>query len=271
MMIGFAWIACDSTASAQGQLEVDLELILAVDVSRSMDGDEHRLQRDGYVAAFRHPDLLQAIKSGAFGRIAVVYFEWAGSRHQSVAVPWTIVGNGAEAEAFADALASQPILPEAGTSISASLLFAERIFAVSGTRGQRRAIDISGDGANNDGPPVEPVRQRLIAKGVTINGLPIELALGGAGDLTDYYERHVVGGPRAFAITVGDKAELAAAIHRKLVLEIAWLPTPPVGESFFSADGAPSRPYGRQGHGGSWQTRSVTNSLQMNSDRRLAP
>ena len=260
-----------SAASAGDLLDVDLELVLAVDVSRSIGVDEHQLQRDGYVAAFRHPDLLQAIKSGPFGRIAVVYFEWAGKRHQSVAVPWTIVGDASDANAFADALASQPILPEAGTSISASLVFAERIFAVSGTQSQRRAIDISGDGANNDGPPVEPVRQRLIAKGVTINGLPIDLAIGGVGDLTDYYERHIVGGPRAFAITVDDQSRFADSIRRKLVLEIAWLPTPPVPMSLVSADGAPSRPYGRQGHGGSWQIRSVTNSLQMNSDRRLTP
>ena len=199
MLIGFG-LACvvgDSVAQAEGQPEVDLELILAVDVSRSIDGDEHRLQREGYVAAFRHPNLLRAIRSGPIGRIAVVYFEWARKRHQSVAVPWTIVGDAGDANAFADALASQPILPEAGTSISASLMFDERIFAVSGTRGLRRAIDISGDGANNDGPAVEPVRQRLMASGVTINGLPIDLALDGAGDVTDYYERHVVGGHQA--------------------------------------------------------------------------
>jgi hypothetical protein len=209
-------------------VEVDLELILAVDVSRSIDGDEHRLQREGYVAAFRHPDLLRAIRSGPIGRIAVVYFEWAGKRHQSVAVPWTILGDGNDVEAFADALAAQPILPEAGTSISASLMFAERIFDVSGARGLRRAIDISGDGVNNDGPALEPVRQRLIANGITINGLPIALGPEGVDDLAGYYERCIIGGPGAFAIAVGDKTEFAAAIRRKLVLEIAWLPTPPV-------------------------------------------
>ena len=210
-----------SAASAGDLVDVDLELILAVDVSRSIGVDEHQLQRDGYVAAFRHPDLLQAIKSGPFGRIAVVYFEWAGSRHQSVAVPWTIIGNGAEAEAFADALAAQPILPEAGTSISASLMFAERIFAVSGTRGQRRAIDISGDGANNDGPPLRPVRQRIIAAGISINGLPIGPGDDGRDDPTDFYEHCVVGGPGAFVVTVGTRFQFVDAIRRKLVQEIA--------------------------------------------------
>ena len=243
-------------------VEVDLELILAVDVSRSIDGDEHRLQREGYVAAFRHPDLLRAIRSGPIGRIAVVYFEWAGKRHQSVAVPWTVLGDGNDAEAFADALAAQPILPEAGTSISASLMFAERIFDVSGARGLRRAIDISGDGVNNDGPALAEVRQRLIANGITINGLPIDLGPEGVGDLTDYFECCIVGGPGAFAIAVGDKTELAAAIRRKLVLEIAWLPTPPVPVSFVSADGVWNRPCGRQWHSGSRQTRSADNSLQ---------
>ena len=125
----------------------------------------------------------KAIKSGPSGRIAVVYYEWAGSRHQSVAVPWTIVGSVEDANAFANALSAQPILPEAGTSISASLVFAERLFPVSGARGLRRAIDISGDGPNNDGPPVAPVRSRIVAKGITINGLPIEL-MGAQGSPT---------------------------------------------------------------------------------------
>jgi hypothetical protein len=252
-----------SAASAGDLLDVDLELILAVDVSRSIDGDEHRLQREGYVAAFRHPDLLQAIKSGPFGRIAVVYFEWAGSRHQSVVVPWSILSDNHDLEAFAGDLEAQPILPEAGTSISSALMFAERIFTVSGVRGLRRAIDVSGDGPNNDGPAIEPVRRRLIADGVAINGLPIKTGSGGGrGDLTDYFARSVIGGPRAFAITVDDKSRFADSIRRKLVLEIGWLPTPPVPVSFVSADGASNRPNGRQRHGGGRQTRSAYNSLQ---------
>lgn len=211
--------------AADAIVEVDLELVLAVDVSRSIDGDEHILQRQGYVAAFRHPDIVRAIESGPFGRIAVVYYEWAGQAHQSVAVPWTVIGGRSDAEAFADELAAQPILPEAGTSISASLAFAERIFSASGAHGLRRAIDISGDGANNDGPPVASVRDRLIAAGVTINGLPIER--GGRAELTDYYDQSVIGGPGAFTITVEDQSQFAEAVRRKLVLEIAWR-LPPV-------------------------------------------
>lgn len=219
-------IACVTAnpAAMAEPLEVDLELILAVDVSRSIDYDEHILQRQGYIAAFRHHDLMRAIESGPFGRIAVVYYEWAGPAHQSVAVPWSVIDDRPDAEAFADKLAAQPILPEAGTSISASLAFAERLFPVSGVHGLRRAIDISGDGANNDGPPVASVRSRLIAQGVTINGLPIER--DGRTEVTDYYEQSVIGGPGAFTITVGDQSQFAEAIRRKLVLEIAWrMPT----------------------------------------------
>jgi hypothetical protein len=210
----------DTAAAADTLVEVDLELVLAVDVSSSIDHDEHILQRQGYVAAFRHPDIVRAIESGPFGRIAVVYYEWAGPAHQSVAVPWTVIDDQVGAEAFADKLAAQPILPEAGTSISASLAFAERLFPVSGAHGLRRAIDISGDGANNDGPAVASVRGRLIAKRITINGLPIER--GGRAGITDYYEQCVIGGPGAFTITVEDQSQFAEAIRRKLTLEIAW-------------------------------------------------
>ena len=210
-------------ASASMTLPVDLALVLAVDVSSSIDRVEQRVEREGYVDAFRDPEILRAIRSGPLGRIAVIYFEWAGSLHQSVAVPWTIIESGADAEAFASSLAGQPILPEAGTSISASLAFAARLFPVSGTRPLRRAIDISGDGVNNDGPPVAFPRNALIAEGVTINGLPIEL--GGRSDISDYYKRSVIGGPGSFALTVERSADVVNAIRHKLILEIAWRPT----------------------------------------------
>jgi hypothetical protein len=219
-------------AEVEPNLPVDLALVLAVDVSRSIDPQEQDVQRQGYVAAFRDADILRAIKSGPNGRIAVVYFEWAGSRHQSVAVSWTTIENRADAEAFADNLSAQPILPEAGTSISASLAFAGRLFPVSGTQPLRRTIDISGDGTNNDGPPVEPVRNGLVAEGVTINGLAIDLS--GRSELSDYYKRSVIGGPNAFAITVERNSDVAKAIRRKLVLEIAW-PEPAASSAAASA------------------------------------
>jgi Protein of unknown function (DUF1194) len=216
--------------------EVDVELILAVDVSRSMDADELRLQREGYVTAFHDPGVVDAIRSGAIGKIAVMYFEWAGSPYQSVAVPWTVIGDREDADAFANELAARPILTEAGTSIRGCLHFAEQLFVVSGTIGLRRTIDVSGDGVNNDGSPLATVRDRLIAEGITINGLPIEL--GGRSEVTDYYEQSVVGGPGAFTIMVDDRSKFAEAIRRKLILEIATL-RPKV----FLAAYAPPVPY----------------------------
>jgi hypothetical protein len=232
MGLGFGCIAGGGAARAEPLLEVDLQLVLAVDVSHSMDGEEHRIQRDGYVAAFRHPDIVRAIESGPLGRIAVAYFEWAGPRHQSVAVPWTVLAGREDANAFADALAAQPIMPEAGTSISAALQFAERIFAVGGATGLRRAVDVSGDGPNNAGPPLAPMRDRLVGAGITINGLPIAVAAPRRSDVAAYYERWVVGGPGAFTVAVGEISSLAEAILRKLVREIAArepAPEPPAG------------------------------------------
>lgn len=216
-------------ASAAQDVDVDLELVLAVDVSRSMDHDEQELQRDGYVAAFRHPEVLAAIGSGALGRIAVTYVEWAGPYYQTVIVPWTILGGPADAVAFADALAEAPITRERGTSISGGLFHAGASFESNGARGYRRAVDVSGDGPNNAGLPVLEARAALVADGITINGLPILLRQPGLSaysipDLDVYYENCVIGGPGAFMITVTEIKHLEAAIRRKLVLEIAGLP-----------------------------------------------
>lgn len=218
-----------ATAPAAAAVDVDLELVLAVDISRSMDLDEQQLQRIGYVEALRHPEVMAAIQSGAVGRIAVTYVEWAGPFHQAMVVPWAIVSSPAEADAFAARVAAAPLVRERGTSISQGLDFAAGLFAESGARGLRRAIDVSGDGPNNMGLPVVPVRDRIVAEGITINGLPIMLKAGsGYGpynipNLDIYYEDCVIGGPGAFMITVDDPARFAIAIRRKLVLEIAGM------------------------------------------------
>ena len=162
-------------APAANLVEVDLELILAVDVSRSMDVDEQRLQRDGYVKAFRHPEVIRAITEGQHGRIAVTYVEWAGTEFHSVLAPWAIIAGRQDAEAFADKLAAAPYSRESATSISSALLFATGRFELSGARGDRRVIDISGDGANDMGMPVETTRDWVVRQGITINGLPIML------------------------------------------------------------------------------------------------
>jgi hypothetical protein len=215
---------------AAADVDVDLELVLAVDISRSMDYGELELQRHGYIAAFRHREVVAAIASGPHGRISVTYVEWAGPESQFVVVPWTIVADVADAAAFAGRLAAEPIQRERGTSISGSLAFAAAQFPASGATGLRRAIDVSGDGPNNMGLPVVPTRDTIVGQGITINGLPILLrpSFGSSAfnipDLDIYYEDCVIGGPGAFMITVDDPARFELAIRRKLVLEIAGLP-----------------------------------------------
>ena len=213
-----------------GLAEVDLQLILAVDVSPSMSNVEQRVQRDGYVDAFRHADIAMAIKSGERGRIAVLYLEWAGPGQQTVIVPWTIVESREDALALADRLAALPLTEGRGTSISGALSAANDLLAKSGLRSPRRVIDVSGDGPNNAGAPLDPIRQVLLAEGVTINGLPIALARIGGTDgfarydrskLESYFESCVIGGPDAFAIGVTEAAMFATAVRRKLVREIS--------------------------------------------------
>ena len=212
--------------------DVDLELVLAVDVSGSMDIEEQRVQRDGYVAAFRHPDVLRAITSGPYGRIAVTYMEWAGTGSYVQTVSWRVLAGEDDARAFADELAAAPIRGGRRTSISRALAFAMVLMrAHPVNQYARRAIDISGDGPNNDGPPVVPMRDRVLKEGIVINGLPIlirpsTLANGTvAFDLDQYYEACVMGGPGSFMITVTDVADFEAAIRRKLILEIAGVET----------------------------------------------
>jgi hypothetical protein len=221
------------TVSGAGTLasqEVDLELVLAIDVSRSIDAEEAQLQRDGYVSAFRHSEVIDAIRSGPAGRIAVTYIEWAGPAFQGVVVPWTVIGNAEDAEAFATQLAAAPISREFGTSISLGLTFAAGQFGGSELTSARRVIDVSGDGPNNTGPPVTEVRDRIVAEGITINGLPVLLKEAttvspyGIPDLDIYYEDCVIGGAGAFMIPVADLAEFDKAVRRKLVLEISVAP-----------------------------------------------
>jgi Protein of unknown function (DUF1194) len=210
-------------------LDVDLQLVLAVDVSRSMDVDEQRLQRDGYFAAFRHPDVLQAIADGALGRIAVSYVEWAGPGYNRIVGPWTVIASPADAEKFAAKLAAASFSHETGTSISSGLAFAAYLLEESGFNSVRQAIDVSGDGPNNAGMRVVPARDAVVSRGITINGLPIILKTGSfspfnIANLGEYYRECVIGGPGAFMVTVADVTEFERAIRQKLVLEISGLP-----------------------------------------------
>jgi hypothetical protein len=209
------------------QVEVDLELVLAVDVSRSMDFEEQKLQRAGYVEAFRHPEVIAAIGRGLTGRIAVTYLEWAGVGLQYHRIDWRLIDGADSAHAFADELAATPIARERRTSISAGLITAAGLLAASPFSAVREVIDVSGDGPNNEGLPVLQARQAVLARGVTINGLPIMVRPGGGfydvHELDVYYENCVIGGPAAFLLTVESPDRFATAIRRKLVLEIAGL------------------------------------------------
>lgn len=210
-------------------LAVDLELVLAVDVSRSMDEEEQRIQRDGYADAFRHPDVLDAIRAGRHARIAVAYLEWAGTGHTYMSVPWMLVDGEEAANVFAARLAAVPLRAESRTSISGGLAYSAAQFDGNGFRGIRQVIDISGDGPNNMGEPVEPVRDGIVARGIVINGLPLILrpsVMSGfrePGELARYYEDCVIGGLGSFLISVVDKKEFPDAIRRKLILEMAGL------------------------------------------------
>jgi hypothetical protein len=205
---------------------VDVEVVLAVDVSYSMDPEEQALQREGYMAALSSREFLQALKQGAHGRIALTYFEWAGTNHQQIIVPWRLIDGPEAADGFAADIGRARYTRASRTSISGALSFAAPLFEGSGFHGQRRVIDVSGDGVNNSGPPVTVVRDEVLGKGITINGLPILLKRPNPStldidNLDVYYEDCVIGGPGAFVIPIQAREQFAEAIRTKLVLEIA--------------------------------------------------
>ena len=218
-----------SGLETSAQTPVDVELVLAVDMSQSMDAGEHELQRSGYVAALLHPDVLRAIRDGIHGRVAITYVEWGGPSAQALRVPWTVIEDEASARGFVEALAATPIRTIRGTSISAALAFAATLFEGNGYHGFRRVIDVSGDGPNSSGEPVAPTRDAVLEQGLIVNGLPIMLrepdhTPWSIPDLDIYYADCVIGGPGSFVLPVDDAAQLADAIRQKLVLEIAGAP-----------------------------------------------
>jgi hypothetical protein len=205
---------------------VDVEVVLAVDVSYSMDPDEQQLQREGYMAAITSRDFLQAVKQGMNGRISLTYVEWAGSHHQQIIVPWRLIDGPETADAFAADIGRARYTRASRTSISSALLFAAPLFDGSGYRGVRRVIDVSGDGVNNNGPVITVARDEVLAKGITINGLPVMLKRPNIStldidQLDVYYEDCVIGGPGSFVIPIKERDQFKEAIRTKLVLEIA--------------------------------------------------
>jgi hypothetical protein len=226
-------IACGGAGVAAAEVEVDLELALAIDVSGSVDEEEALLQRSGYIAAFRHPSVVEAIRNGPLGRIAVSYYEWAGFGHMKIIVPWMVISDKASADAFAASLQLEPPETARRTAIAAAITFGASHFDNSGFAGRRRVLDISGDGPNNWGESVTVARDRAIARGITINGLPIVnerptfSGLPPMRDLDLYYRDCVIGGPGAFYIAARDFKDFGRAILRKLILEIAGLQPAP--------------------------------------------
>lgn len=215
-----------------GKLEVDLELLLAVDISGSIDAEEARLQREGYAKAIADPQVVKAIRAGLLGRIAVAYFEWSDSYVQNEVMDWMVISDQASADAAGRALLAAPIRTARRTSITGALNFSLPRFAASPYTGQRRVLDISGDGPNNDGGPVDLARERVLAAGITINGLPIindkpnTWGFPVLPDLDRYYEGCVTGGPGSFVVVAEDFRTFGEAVRRKLILEIASRPVP---------------------------------------------
>lgn len=208
-------------AGAQ-DIAVDVELVLAVDVSYSMDQKEQRVQRAGYVEALQDPLVIGAIMSGPLRRIAVTYVEWGGSAVQTV--PWTVIDSPASATRFAETLRLKPMRRIPFTSISDTIAFARRLIRSNAFQAKRSVIDISGDGPNNYGAPAPVARDAALREGITIDGLPIMLERASSAptipDIDAYYRHCVIGGPGAFLLPVRRLDEFADTIRAKLVTEI---------------------------------------------------
>jgi hypothetical protein len=210
----------------QGDIEVDVELIFAIDISYSMDYDELKLQREGYVQALTSQEFLSALKQGTNGKVAVTLVEWAGENDQRIVTPWRLIDGPASAQAVSAEMAAAPVRRAFRTSISGALLFSAPLFDRNGFRGIRRVIDVSGDGTNNQGPLVALTRDDVVARGIVINGLPIMLKEPQPGsidikDLDIYYEDCVIGGPGAFVVPIREREKFKEAIRTKMVLDIA--------------------------------------------------
>lgn len=217
-------LASGGSAAAQ-DMQVDLEIVLAVDVSRPKNAAEAKLQRDGYVAALSDPAFVSAIEAGMLGRIAVTYVEWARQFSQRPAVDWQVIDSAQAALAFAKNLGENAPGSARGTSISGVLDFGAALLRANVYDGLRKVIDVSGDGANNVGRPVLDARRDAIEAGITINGLPILVpGAGTISNLDDYYADCVIGGPGTFSLPARGMEESALAIRRKLILEVSGAP-----------------------------------------------
>lgn len=215
-------------ASAADEEVVDLELVLLADATGSIDTAEIKFQREGYASAITDPQVIDAITGGLHGKIAITYVEWGDSSSQQVVVPWTVISDAASAQKIAGVLRSTPRLAFGSNAIGSALFKGMQLLETNKYKGLRRVIDLSADSANNwNGPPIAAVREVVTAKGITINGLAIlcrDLECGGRPviyNLEEAFQREIIGGPGAFVVTAGDMKSFAAAVKRKLILEIA--------------------------------------------------
>lgn len=226
MGFALAFLAVLAPGLSAKEKPVDLELLLAVDVSGSVDAEEARLQREGYLGALRNPEVIAAIKSGMLGRIALSYVEWAGLGWYKVIVDWTEIHDEASAAAFAKKLAAAPIVTAHRTSVSDAIDLSVPRFTGNGFEGTRRILDVSGDGSNNYGRLVTDARDDAVAAGITVNGLPIVTDQTNAKyptipDIDLFYRDCVIGGPGAFHVVANGFEDFNRAVRKKLILEIA--------------------------------------------------
>ena len=230
-----AALVASAAPPARAVEQVDLLLVLASDVSRSVDTAKYQLQREGYAAAMTDPRVVEAIRSGPHGRIAICFVEWSGATSQRVVIGWTIVGDAASARKISDQMIELPRGFADRTSISAGIDFAVAQFERSPFAAPRRTIDVSGDGTNNSGRDVATARDEAIAKGITINGLVIlsENPLpwnpehtNPPGGLAEYYRKNVIGGPSAFVMVAENHGSFGQAIIKKMIAEIAQAASP---------------------------------------------
>jgi hypothetical protein len=220
---------------ARAQEQVDLLLVLASDVSRSVDTRKFELQRQGYAAALSNPRVIDAIRSGPHGKIAICFAEWSGQTSQKLVIDWTVVDDAATARKIGDQMLELPRTFADRTSISAGIDFAVSQLERAPFRAARRTIDVSGDGTNNSGRDVGQARDEALAKGITINGLVIlsdsplpwnPEHTNPPGGLGEYYRKNVIGGAGAFVMVAENHDSFGQAIVKKMIAEIAFNPPP---------------------------------------------
>ena len=234
-VVALSFTLCGAARSAE---QVDLLLVLASDVSRSVDTRKFQLQREGYAAALSNPRVIDAIRSGPHGKIAICFVEWSGATSLKLVIDWTVVGDAASARKIGDQMLELPRSFADRTSISAGLEFSMTQLERAPYQAVRRTIDVAGDGTNNSGRDIVSVRDEILAKGVTINGLVIlsETPLpwnpehtNPAGGLDNYYRNNVTGGPGSFVMVAENHNSFGQAIVKKMIAEIAWVePKKPV-------------------------------------------